>query len=71
MSDNLTSTTSAVWTHGTVTSTFKHIDLLDGDSQGAVDEWRVECGTEGDIDEEEPSADWALGLVLNAHGKPE
>lgn len=54
-----------------MTSTFKHIDLLDGDTQGAVDEWRVEGGTEGDIDEKEPSADWALGLVLNAHGKPE
>lgn len=63
----MTTAAPTVWTDWTVASALEHLDQLQLDAFGADGEWRAEMLTEGDIDEEEPSADWALRLVLHAH----
>ena len=65
--NDLASAASAIRADGAVASALEHLDQPQLDAVGASEQRGVKVSTEGDIDEEEPSADWALRLVLHAH----
>jgi len=66
-SDNLTASSSTVWTDWTRTGPLEHLGYADQESVRASEKRRMESGTERHQDQISLPADCAVSSVLSAH----